>query len=161
MRIVQVSLYSAPVAVAALGALAGLLATGCNNGLPPRQPVYSVKGRILANGVPAAHAKIFLVPLGDDSNTLRPHATTGADGTFSITTYEPGDGAPAGEYAVGIAWRGPPRKGEADPKEPEKDYGKEEGRLDFFKGKYRDPKKSGLKIKVDTAATTVPDINLK
>lgn len=158
---VRVPWRSKPVPVSSIAVLMGLLLTGCNNGLPPRQPVFPVKGRILANGVPAVHAKIFLVPLGEDRDALRPRATSGSDGTFTISTYEHGDGAPAGEYAVGIAWRGPPRKGEAEPKEDEKDYGKEEGRLDFFKGRYRDAKASGIKIKVESAPTVVPDINLK
>ena len=60
--------------------------------------------------------------------SLRPRSTSGSDGTFQITTYEPGDGAPPGEYAVGITWRGP-HKGGTEPKEGEKDFGKEEGRV--------------------------------
>ena len=122
-----------------------------------------MKGRILARGQPASHAKVFLVPLGvDDVDTLRPRGTTAQDGTFTLSTYEPGDGAPAGEYAVGIAWRGPQKSGAAEePPPPEKDYGKEEGRIDFFKGRYKDPRKPGLQVNVKAEPTTLDEIDLK
>jgi hypothetical protein len=150
------------VPVAHCFAYFGLLLTGCSDSAS-RQPVYVVKGRVLVRGVPVAHAKIFLLPLsGDDRDTLRPRATTAEDGTFTLTTYEQADGASAGEYAVGITWRGP-RQAQSALSEPDpsaKDFGKDDTRLDYFKNRYRDPKTSGIKIKVDAAPTSLPDIDL-
>ncbi|OWK40189.1 hypothetical protein FRUB_05108 [Fimbriiglobus ruber] len=128
-----------------------------------------MKGRILAKGAPVGHAKLFLVPVGrEDPEALRPRATTSSDGSFVISTYASGDGAPVGEYAVGITWRGPHNQASAKDANPAigaeesgKDFGKDEGRFDLFKNRYRDPKSSGIKIKVDAAPTVVPDIDLK
>ncbi|QJX01145.1 hypothetical protein [Frigoriglobus tundricola] len=156
------TLRGATIVPAVFAVLSVPFLSGCD-GPPPRQKVYTVTGRVLARGAPAGHAKVFLVPLGDDRDALRPRATTAEDGTFAVTTYEPSDGAPAGDYAVGITWRGP-RKGQETVTEPDpaaKDFGKDESRFDYFKNRYRDPKTSGLKIKVDAGATVLPDFDLK
>jgi hypothetical protein len=57
-------------------------------------------------GQPASGATIFLHPQ-DPSIPVRPRATVKADGTFEVTTYLPGDGAPAGRYKATIEWRRP------------------------------------------------------
>jgi hypothetical protein len=35
---------------------------------------------------------------------VKPRGQVEADGTFTLTTYEAGDGAPAGEYQVTVEW---------------------------------------------------------
>lgn len=39
-----------------------------------------------------------------DSRGTRPRAKVNEQGHFQLTTYQHGDGAPAGEYQVGILW---------------------------------------------------------
>jgi hypothetical protein len=54
---------------------------------------------------PTPGALVILHPLNDpDPRAPRPVARVGADGRFSPTTYSADDGAPAGEYAVTVAW---------------------------------------------------------
>ncbi len=38
---------------------------------------------------------------------MRPHGRVGPDGRFTLTTYQPGDGAPTGKYNVTVVWPGP------------------------------------------------------
>jgi hypothetical protein len=52
-----------------------------------------------------------------------PRGRVAADGSFQLTTYEDGDGAPEGEYAVLIEWpkKGPGKDGEEMSEEDEED----------------------------------------
>ncbi|MGE5191630.1 MAG: BON domain-containing protein [Deltaproteobacteria bacterium] len=71
---------------------------------PERLAVYPLTGKLLVDGQPAAGAAIVLHPQ-DPSLSARPRATVQEDGSIVVTTYEPGDGAPAGEYKATIEWR--------------------------------------------------------
>jgi hypothetical protein len=75
---------------------------GCSDG---RLKIYPVTGQVLYNGQPLKGVDIALHPLDPKNNVgYPPHATTDADGTFTLTTYRKGDGAPAGEYRVAVAF---------------------------------------------------------
>ncbi|MFO0844252.1 MAG: hypothetical protein U0797_17960 [Gemmataceae bacterium] len=77
----------------------GLL--GCGG----RPQVHPVEGKLLVGGRPAANARLAFHPLGGGASGARvPVATTWEHGTFRLTTYASGDGAPAGEYAVTVVW---------------------------------------------------------
>src|SRR5437588_618913 len=52
----------------------------------------------------AAQAIVTFHPVGTDPAKLRPSAQTDAEGYFRLTTYENGDGAPEGQYAVTVTW---------------------------------------------------------
>lgn len=69
-------------------------------------PVHPVSGQVFFNGKPAVGAMVVLhrvsEPLPPD---VSPVATTGADGGFQISTYQAGDGAPAGDYVATVEWR--------------------------------------------------------
>jgi hypothetical protein len=82
-----------------LPVLLALLA-GC--GGPEPVKLYPVAGRLLVNGLPAANAMVAFHPA--DGGATCPVGLTGKDGTFRLTTRKPGDGAPAGEYAVTVVW---------------------------------------------------------
>src|SRR5262249_54027885 len=82
--------------------LGALLLPACSKS--SRQPVHPVRGQILVEGKPAAQAIVTFHPVGGDTGTLRPSAQTDADGYFSLTTYENGDGAPEGKYSVTVTW---------------------------------------------------------
>jgi hypothetical protein len=116
---------------AILPILAALL-TGLSCSSPKdesRKPVHPVRGKVTVGDKPADGAFILFVPVLEKQGdpTPRPRATAGPDGTFTISTYEPNDGAPAGDYYVSIIW---PNNGREDE--------------DKLNGRYRDPKTSQL-----------------
>jgi hypothetical protein len=80
-------------------ALSGLLfLAGCSGGSSEgRVEVYPVTGKITLNGAPVANAIVSFSPTGE-----QPAATgrTDGKGVYSLTTYDAGDGAAAGEYEV-------------------------------------------------------------
>ncbi len=79
----------------------GFVLAGCSSDKPagdtPRAKVYKVKGKITMAGNPVADAAVTFSPKGE-----QPAATgrTGADGTYTLRTYDEGDGAAAGDYVV-------------------------------------------------------------
>jgi hypothetical protein len=80
----------------------GAALTGC--GGSDRVPVHPVQGQVLFEGKPAPHAHVVLHPVGPADKTPPPQGQVGPDGSFRVGTYQPGDGAPAGEYAVTVQW---------------------------------------------------------
>ena len=89
--------------VAAL--LAALAVTGCGRS-EKRVPVFQVSGAISFEGKAPAGAQIVLHPVsGSESDALvAPVGKVKDDGTFQISTYGEGDGAPAGEYKATVQW---------------------------------------------------------
>jgi hypothetical protein len=89
-----------PVANLAILALAFLcLSCGGRKGLVP------VRGRVLFDGKPVPHALVVFHPLrAAGPETVRPRGKVAGDGTFQLTTFDPHDGAPPGEYAVTVEW---------------------------------------------------------
>jgi hypothetical protein len=88
------------------------LAPGCENGQPKTYPVH---GAVRINVRPAVGANITLVPVrGEWAGrwSHRPFGKVGPDGSFQVSTFAPGDGAPAGEYVVTLYW--PTAGGDAD-----------------------------------------------
>jgi hypothetical protein len=78
----------------------GLSVAGCTGGAVgsgDRQPVFKVKGKITMAGGAVPNAFVSFSPKGK-----QPVATgrTGTDGTYTLTTYDGGDGAAAGDYVV-------------------------------------------------------------
>ncbi len=95
---------------------------GCDD----RSACYPVQVRVLVAGKPATDARVALIALVDQALArLAPHAEVGADGTFGITTFRTGDGAPVGRFALTLTWP-PPRPGM-------------EVGTDRFKRRYADP----------------------
>src|SRR5262245_15325321 len=70
-----------------------------------RPALAPLTGHVSFDGQPAAGATVIFHPLEAPADAPRPTATVGTDGTFTLGTYQPGDGAPAGEYAVTVEWR--------------------------------------------------------
>jgi len=112
-------------------------------GRDDRLEVYPVHGKVLYRDEPAAHAFVVLHCEGGSESLqkLRPHAHTNMDGTFAITTYARGDGAPAGEYRVTVMYPSVPPG--ADPNDPDEATGP-----DRLQGRYLDPETSPLIISV-------------
>src|SRR5207249_1334477 len=97
---------------------------------------------------------VIFHPVHDpDPRAPRPLARVAADGRFTPTTYQTDDGAPAGEYAVTVAWvkevdnQNAPREEQKEPRNlvPER-YGK--------------PETSGLRVEIKKGPNDLPPFRL-
>jgi hypothetical protein len=105
-----------PVRVLLLFALLAGLAASSSCGRTEKG-LYPVRGQVFYEGKPASGAVVFFHRQGDpgpkDGSTGGGHATdlasgnVGADGSFELTTFNRGKGAPAGRYAVTVSWTSP------------------------------------------------------
>jgi hypothetical protein len=126
--------------------------TGCGDG---RLKVYPASGKVLVKGQPAEGAKVIFYTQNADQKQPGipiPQGTVAADGTYSLTTYEPNDGAPAGSYAVTVVWN----KVIVPDDDPESQV--ERDQLD---GRYATPEKSGLTATVEAKENELPPFELK
>src|SRR3989304_1124420 len=84
-------------------ALALAWIAGCRG--ESRLTVNPVRGQVVYNGRGVPNATVIFHPLGDAAKKLqrmRPYAYADQNGRFELKTYVTGDGAPPGEYEVGI-----------------------------------------------------------
>src|SRR5436305_1727284 len=82
--------------------LALAVLAGCSGG---RLKTYPVTGQVLYNGQPLKGVDVALHPVDPKYATgYPPHATTDADGRFTLMTFLKNDGAPAGEFRVAVAF---------------------------------------------------------
>jgi hypothetical protein len=133
--------WSALVIAIAFGAM-----QGCSGGSEDRPELFPVKGAAKYNGQSMTGGCVSLVPVTHDSRVkIPPFGLVDEDGVFQITTYETGDGAPAGDYSVTVSWS------DDDVDSPS----------DLFKGRYRNPKKPVAKFTVKEGANEIPLIDLK
>lgn len=120
------------------------LAPGCRSqeGSDTRVKVYPVEGKLDVLGRPAGNAHVALHHADKDRiGGLCPTGITRPDGTFEVTTYSSGDGAPEGEYVVTVVW---PNEAAMSLEECCADP----VRHDRFCGMYLDPAKSPLRATV-------------
>ncbi|WLD15101.1 hypothetical protein [Planctellipticum variicoloris] len=85
--------------------LVTLFTVGCGGGsTQKRLPVYPVKGTLTLDSKPLGNVELQLQSLSSQPDSLKPPAygTVGADGTFVLSTYGKGDGAPEGDYEVAL-----------------------------------------------------------
>jgi hypothetical protein len=138
------------MAVVLSAAILSLIVSACGK---EHKPVYPVHGKGLdKNAKAAAGAIIVFHPVvAEDPKEAKPIGTVDENGEFTLTTYKTGDGAPAGEYCITLAWF-PPRKSIM---EPEKD--------DVLGGRFALPEKSPIpKFTVEASgANEAPAIQLK
>src|SRR5262249_34857847 len=76
----------------------------CGCGRSDRKAVVPVEGQVLFENRPIQHALVVFHPVGGAESDPRPTGRVGPDGSFKLTTYDVGDGAPPGEYAVTVEW---------------------------------------------------------
>lgn len=117
--------------------LACLLFCSCAKPSSDRKETFPVTGEIYVDGQPGKEIQVVLHDV--NKNTTNPtYSTTfsGADGKFTVSTYEEGDGVPEGEYAVTFMW------GEMNL------LTMQYGGPDKLKDKYNDPDKTTFRIKV-------------
>jgi hypothetical protein len=116
-----------------------LLLTSCAK--DRRKPVFPVHGQVFGKEhKPAVGALIVFYPVGSDDGDLnKPRGYVEEDGSFALTTYENGDGAPEGEYVATIVW---PAAGALP-------FGPNKQGPDRLKGRYANPKESKLRFTVE------------
>lgn len=109
---------------------------GCSGG-EPRPDVQPVTGSLTINGQPAEGAILSFHPVDGqnfDRRGSRPRAIVEGDGTFTVSTYGDGDGAPAGQYAVSIVWLTNPES--ANP-------------VDQLGGRFANPQQSEWRVQIE------------
>ncbi len=82
-----------------------LALAGCGDGKDFLK-TYPAAGKAAFRGKPMQHARISLFTVAEDEKLKKivPSGEVDADGTFTLTTYQYDDGAPAGEYKAIIVW---------------------------------------------------------
>jgi hypothetical protein len=122
--------------------------------------LYPVSAQVFFDGRPATGALVVLHPVADTGPAaVRPSGYVDDGGnvkllSFISRTRATGDGAPAGEYVVTIAWF-PTDVKEYLSKHPNTAV------PDKLKGRYSQPDKSTLRATVQPQPTTLPRIDLK
>ena len=136
-----------------LGIIALVAIVGCSSE-SGRVPVHPTKGTVTAaDGTPAEGALVFLNPVAPNGGPTRPNGRVAADGSFVITSYKTGDGAPAGEYAVTIVW--PLPKPADDASDDSRDG------PDRLKGRFADPGKPVRRVTITADPNVLEPISLK
>jgi hypothetical protein len=130
------------------------IASGCgkNDG---RIKVYPVSGKVLVNGAPVEGARVVLYPVSEDLKKPGmpiPDGMTDSEGNFKLRSFEPGDGAPEGEFKVCVIWL------EAAPDGRVADTPSAKDRLE---GRYANPQKSTLTAKVEKGGGEIGPFNLQ
>lgn len=86
--------------------LMGLTLTGCSDGAAgaaKREKVSKVSGKVTMAGAPVASAIVTFSPGGKQPAA---NGRTDAEGKYTLTTYDPGDGAAPGDYTVLVTKEG-------------------------------------------------------
>jgi hypothetical protein len=113
-----------------------------------RRAVYPVSGKVFFEGYPCKGARVQFFPKEQaETNPIAPSGLVGDDGSFKLTTYVFGDGAPAGSYSVTVFW-GVPSKG-----------GDGYDRI-LVPERYLNSETSGLTVEVGEKATELPPFQL-
>lgn len=131
---------------AAIGVLTIVCLIGCG-GDDWQAVTYPARGTILINGQAPVGAVVELRAAAEspDVRNSRPWAIVQADGSYELSTYERGDGAPAGDYKLTVRW--PP-----DVNQP--------SMADRLAGAYANAKKSPWTVTVRAADNTLPPIEI-
>lgn len=133
--------------------VATAVSAGCSgNSGPPRKSTVKVKGILEVNGQPPMSPMQIECHNAAGMDTQMPSVSQSIsepEGTFEISTYEKGDGIPAGDYTLTVTWRvfntmSMMYSGE-----------------DRLNGKYSDPKTSTIKFTVKDQPVDLGKIELK
>jgi len=80
---------------------------GCGESHPNEKQVFKILGKVTVDGKAVGELQVALHDASgpDTKQPTYPQGFTNPDGTIRISTYEEGDGAPAGEYNVTFSWQ--------------------------------------------------------
>ena len=136
--------------------IVGVTVSGCGDG---RIATYEVNGQVSVNGRPAEGAIVIFCPVDAIAEVehLRPAGMADASGQFTLTTFEPSDGAPAGEYKVLVKWPAPTP---ASPLREDRPGSANKG-PDRLRGKYYSFESTPLKATVQEQSNQLPPFDLK
>lgn len=140
--------------LAVVGGVAALLA-GCG---PGRVPTYPATGTVTAGGKPATGVVVTLIPVDPRtlSLTAYPRGEVGSDGRYTLTTFAPNDGAPAGEYKLTLRWP-EGRTGKAKALAEAQGEG---GGTDRLKAKYSDPAATPWAVTIRAGGNTLDPVTI-
>lgn len=126
-------------------------ASGCGSGQDSsRVQVYPVNGEVNFRGQPVPGAVVTLHPSTEAPQPAPvPRANVVRDGTFAVSTYDGGDGAPEGEYVVTIVWFKPVLKD-----------GDLRAGPNVIPRKYARPETSDLRVTIAAGENAIPTIKL-
>lgn len=120
--------------------LAAIGLAGCGGDGLVAPETFPVSGTVTIKGKPAIGVRVQLHPQFDIGDIkFVPSGETGPEGTFTISTAAPGDGAPPGEYAITL---------EKPRIISDRSQSGIETEIDDFKGKYSDPQQSPWKVTI-------------
>jgi hypothetical protein len=126
---------------------------GCGKSAPDRPQPAPVKGQVTFQGQPAAGFQVSFYPLFEQSGPkFAPSATTDSSGKFELRSYEPGDGAPPGDYAVTFRW--PQAVPGPDPDDAPQ-------QVDRLRGQFADPQRSQFQVTVHEGENVLEPFVLK
>jgi len=144
--------------VRTISAIAASLLTlaGCDDG---RIATYPVTGAVVVDGRPAEGAIVVFCPVdpSPELEHLRPAGKADSSGQFSLTTFEPSDGAPAGAYKVLVKWP-------AAQSQPEENRDGRPGASrgpDRLRGKYYNLDTTPLSAAIEEESNDLPPFELK
>ena len=123
-------------------ALLGLCSCGKKPGF--RKETFPVSGQLYVDGTPVEKVAVTCLDVTgvDKEHPTISQAYTEKDGTFKISTYESGDGVPAGDYVLTFYW------GELNL------MSMSYGGPDKLNDRYKDPAGSTVKFSVKKGAPT-------
>jgi hypothetical protein len=124
-----------------------LLLLGCAEATVP---VYPVTGSVTFQGKPPAGALIVFSSTSGGAEGFAPTATVKDDGSFAVTSFEPGDGAPQGEYVATVHWYKVVSDGGGSGPGP-----------NVLPKQYASAKTSPIRVSVGNSPTQVPPIIIK
>jgi hypothetical protein len=124
-----------------------LTVTAISCGSPPAAPTlptFPVSGVVYLNQKALVRGLVVFHPVKPPAGTnFRCYAHTGADGSFSLSTFAPNDGAPTGRYRVTILMQ-------------DEDDGPVRIPL-----RYRNPNTSGILVEIKPEPTSLPPFQLR
>jgi hypothetical protein len=126
---------------------------GCGGSdAPYRKETFPVNGQVVVDGVPPSSPVSIVchdVKGMDQQHPSVSQTMTGAEGRFEVSTYETGDGVPAGDYALTFEW------GQINL------VSMQYGGPDKLGGRYSDPTKSEFRFKVTDGPVDLGRLELK
>lgn len=151
-----IPLFQSKIPCVCLSLLAAVSLSGCGDGIIKRYPVV---GHVTVDGNPAEGALVIFCPFnsGPELANFRPAGVADASGAFKLTTVEPGDGAPAGNYKVLVKWC---------PTLPNQEDAERGGRggakgPDRLKGKYYNLDTTPLNVTIEKKSNELAPLDLK
>jgi hypothetical protein len=99
--------------------------------------VVPIKGIVNIDGSPAMGVNLFLYSAGNVANPIK-ECRTDQDGKYCWSSYQTCDGVEPGTYLLGFTHVPNPKKNDTG--------------VDLFKGKYKNPQKNKIELKVEAGA---------